>query len=34
MLGGEINAELERQAGGRGRRRGRRAAAGELRKAG
>jgi membrane protein len=34
MLGGEINAELERQAGGRGRRRGQQASAGELRKAG
>jgi membrane protein len=34
MLGGEINAELERQAGGRGRRRGRQASAAELRKAG
>ena len=34
MLGGEINAELERQAGGRGRRRRRQATAGELRKAG
>ena len=34
MLGGEINAELERQAGGQGRRRSLQASAGELRKAG
>jgi membrane protein len=34
MIGGEINAELERQAGSRGRRRGRQARDGELRRAG
>jgi membrane protein len=34
MLGGEINAELERKAAGRRRHRGRRASHGELRKAG